>query len=95
MGKKTIGKSQGAPALWHDMKEKLLDMLADYVLEDAETIEEEMSYLHEAIGYSQPEHRDDWGNENGCMKSYNCQTPATVEYDFKYWSKEYPVGNQK
>lgn len=41
------------------MKEKLLDMLADYVLEDAETIEEEMSYLHEAIGYSQPEHRDD------------------------------------
>lgn len=39
------------------MKEKLLDMLADYVLENSEITEDKKSYLHEAIEFAKSEHK--------------------------------------
>ena len=41
------------------MKETLIGILADYVLEEGKITEEERSYLHEALGYVKPEHKDD------------------------------------
>lgn len=41
------------------MKETLIGILADYVLEEGKITEEERSFLHEALGYAQPEHIDD------------------------------------
>ena len=59
------------------MKERLLDMLADYVLEDSEITEEEKSYLHEAIEYAKPEFRDD------LECAVNCYAGECERFGFK------------